>query len=315
MTKTDMSWRDLLANDSDRVTLPWLGGRGLRSQTQRWTIEERLPPEHGWYRFKVASRRVTLDCAADPDYTQLHYRERGYLVGNRLVAEHARINPDPARIVEGSERVYLLDENLDRFARVSAGRAYENGPLVFISPEMPLGPEDDVLKAFYDRASSVDVVKGVSVALDAAFRMESYQRAEAERRRAELERLRREEEERRIAEERRAAIVAQLGNAAGRRELAKTDFQEAARAALAVGEAELLDWKSINRNEYVVTYRLDGARYQCVCDEALRISDAGICLVDHRTGVKGDTRFTLESLPAVVREADRRGVLVVFRHV
>jgi hypothetical protein len=35
--------------------------------------------------------------------------------------------------------------------------------------------------------------------------------------------------------------------------------------------------------------------------------------VDHRTGEKGDTKFTLESLPGVVREAEREGVLVVFR--
>jgi hypothetical protein len=31
--------------------------------------------------------------------------------------------------------------------------------------------------------------------------------------------------------------------------------------------------------------------------------------------VKGDTRFTLESLPTVVGEAIRTGKLVVYRHV
>jgi len=36
---------------------------------------------------------------------------------------------------------------------------------------------------------------------------------------------------------------------------------------------------------------------------------------NYRTGIKGDDRFTLESLPAVVREAEHEGVLVVFRNV
>jgi hypothetical protein len=45
------------------------------------------------------------------------------------------------------------------------------------------------------------------------------------------------------------------------------------------------------------------------------VVDSGICLQDHRTGVKGDTRFTLESLPTVIGEAIRTGKLVVYRHV
>jgi hypothetical protein len=37
-------------------------------------------------------------------------------------------------------------------------------------------------------------------------------------------------------------------------------------------------------------------------------------LTDHRTGEKGDTLFTLESLPAVVRQAIKEHKLVVYRH-
>jgi hypothetical protein len=66
----------------------------------------------------------------------------------------------------------------------------------------------------------------------------------------------------------------------------------------------------------VVTFRLEGRRFECVCDgTTLRIVDAGICLVDHRTREAGDTRFTLESLPDVIRQAMRERVLHVFRHV
>ena len=50
-------------------------------------------------------------------------------------------------------------------------------------------------------------------------------------------------------------------------------------------------------------------------NERLRIIDAGICLIDHDTNEKGDTFFTLESLPAVVQQAQRERRLVIFRHV
>ena len=99
--------------------------------------------------------------------------------------------------------------------------------------------------------------------------------------------------------------------------MAAVDFEEAARAALSVADAELLDHRdSARRGEKVITYRLDGRRYECVCDaRTLNILDAGVCLNDYRTGQKGDTWFTLESLPGVIREADRTGVLHVFRRV
>jgi hypothetical protein len=53
----------------------------------------------------------------------------------------------------------------------------------------------------------------------------------------------------------------------------------------------------------------------------LRIIDSGICLTAHyddpefEAGTKGDGFFTLESLPSVIREAQRDGKLVVYRHV
>jgi hypothetical protein len=99
--------------------------------------------------------------------------------------------------------------------------------------------------------------------------------------------------------------------------MAKLDFGEAARAALAIGGAELLDWRdSRSVGEAVVQFRFQHRRFECVCQkDTLRIVDAGICLTDHYTGVRGDTRFTLESLPPVIQQAVREGKLVVFRHV
>jgi hypothetical protein len=108
-----------------------------------------------------------------------------------------------------------------------------------------------------------------------------------------------------------------MGTGLGRRTLAAHDFETAARAALGVGGAVFLDARQGRvPNEMVVQYRINNQRLECVCDKnTLQITDAGICLEDHYTGEKGDTYFSLESLPAVVNEAIRRDKLVVWRHV
>jgi len=312
-----MGWRDLLQTDDETVVSPWVGGRVLRVHDRTWSLEGRQPPEFGWHKFKVKGRKVRWESETEPSEDTLRYLIRGYLVGDRLVPEDVRVDPDPAKITDFSEPVALLDPGLDRFVRVAAGRPFEDGPLVFKGLEFPLGPEEDVLKAFEDQAVTVDNIRGVSPALDAAFRMECFQRIEAVRRRAELERQRLEEEAKRQQEERRKQIVEKLGDGAGRREMAPVDFSEAARAALAVGGAHYLDHrKARGRGEMIVKFRLDGRRFECTCDEkTLRIIDSGICLIDHATNKKYDNYFTLESLPGVIKQAQREGRLVVFRHV
>ena len=319
-----MSWRDLLQTERETLVFPWVGGKSLRWSDERvWTIEGRVPHEFGWHRFTLQGRRAKVAGLVPAEPESLAFKVQGYLVGDRIVPDGARIDPDPKKIALGSEPVYLIEDGLDRFVRVSAGRIHEGGPLIYQGLEMPLGPEEDVLGAFLDQKASVDAIAGVTPALDAAFRMESYQRAEAEKRRLEEERRRREEEERQAREEKRRKLVEQLGDGAGRRALAHVDFDQAARAALAVGGAEFLDsLKSPRRGERVIKFRLDRRRFECTCEEnTLRIIDAGICLTAHyddeafEGGTKGDTWFTLESLPGVIRQAQAEGKLVVFRHV
>lgn len=314
-----MGWKDLLQQD-EFVVLPWTGGRRLQLSQRSWTVDGPLPPEFGWYQFKVVGRKATYIGPADSDTNVLKYPTKGYLIGDRLIEDGASVNFDIKDIVKHSFPVYLLEPGLDRFSRIQAGKLYEDGPLVFQNLEMPLGPEEEVLTAFLEHKPSVNDIPNVYPALDAAFRMETFQRAEAERRRLELERRRREEEERQAKEERRRKLVEQLGDAVGRREMARVDFQEAARAALATGGATYLDHRtSVNRNEMVVRFRFRNRRFECVCDkETLRITDAGICLRgyddDYEVEEVGDTRFTLESLPSVIGEAIDTGVLHVFRH-
>lgn len=312
-----MGWRDLLQAEDDTIVSPWVGGRSLRHGDRTWTIDGRLPEEHGWYRFRLKNRSARVDAPCDPEPGVLRNARLGYLVGDRFVADDARVDPDPMKIIEFSEPIQLVEMGLERFARIKAGRTHEDGPIVYMGQEMPLGPEDDVIRAFQDKKESVSDIPNVVPALDAAFRMEAYQREEARKRREELERQRREEEERRAREERRQQLFGKLGDASTRREMAKLDFGEAARAALAVGGATYLDHrKGHSKNEMVVTFNLDRRRFECVCDaNTLQIIDAGICLVDHHTAERGDTYFTLESICGVIIQARREGRLVVFRHV
>jgi hypothetical protein len=312
-----MSWKDLLQTEGETVIAPWVEGKVLRSVDRTWMIEGRRPPEPGWHRFTITARKARWEKAVDPQPELLVDVQRGYLVGDRLVRNDARVDPDPALITEQSEPIHLVEPGLDRFVPIIAGRGFEDGPLIYQGQDMPSGPEESVLQAFLERHISVNGIPGVTPALDAAFRMESWQRLEADRRRAEIERRLREEEEKRQREERRQQLVQQLGDGAGRRQMALVDFAAAATAALAVGGATYLDHRrSAVRGEMVVRFRVQNRSFECTCEEkTLAIVDAGICLINHNTGEKGDTYFTLESLPAVIAEAVRKHKLVVFRHV
>ena len=310
-----MGWQDLI-QQAERISLPWVGGRQLRTSSRSFRLQGRTPNEVGWYEFEISGGRdAKLRGPADPNPESLGRRVTGYLVGDRLVPDGIATHIEISKLYEAAQTVFGIEDGVDRFARISAGSTHEGGPLFFIQQEMPLGPEPEVLNAFLDKATALAEIKGVTPGLDVAFRMESWQRDEAERRRLELERLRREEEERRIREERRRQIAEQIGTGAGRREMAKIDFAEAAKAALAISGAELLDdRRGARRDEHVVRFRFLRRRFECVCDDRLQIIDSGICLRDHDTGEAGDTWLTLESLPGVIQEAYETDRLVVFRH-
>ena len=314
-----MGWRDLVEADDERIVLPWAGGRSLRSDSRTFKIKGNLPRFHGWYSFRIKGTKASQPKEAEPTPEILRNTVLGYLVGDRIIFDDARVDTDPLKIISNSERVNLLPEELDQFSRVRAGRVCPEESLIFIEQTFPFGPEDEVMDAFMDNGGNFNramaQIKGVRPALEAAFRMEVYQREQAEARRQKIARLQAEEDARTAQEARRQEMQETLGDGAGRRAMAVTNFTEAARAALAIGGAELLAVRTTGRGEKVVKYRFSGRRYECICDTRMRIIDSGICLQDHNTGEKGDTYFTLESLPAVIRQADREGKLVVYRHV
>ncbi len=308
-------WRELLQK-GEAIVLPWIGGRSLRTFGRAWTIDGALPPEHGWQRFELTGRKARWAGSAPAESGVLAARSRGYLIGDRFVPDDVRVRHELGELAQSFERVHLIEAGLDRFARVVVARADEAGPRIFENLELPLGPESEVLRAWLEGLETLDDVPHVPPALDAAFRVEIWRRHQAERRRREAEAAARDARERLEREERLRKLAERLGDAAARRELAVTDFEAAARAALTLGDADYVDHQpAYTRGEMLVRFRIGRRLFTCTCEtRTLRIIDSGICLVDHRSGVRGDERFTLESLPGVIRQADRDGKLVVFRH-
>lgn len=315
-----MGWQDLLASAEDSVTYPWTGGREVRAEGRTFKVKGRLPIEQGWYCFSVTGgRTASLKGPATTSLDDLFARNRlvrGYLIGDRILADDVKAVFNPAEIVTQTETVALVEPGLERFARITAGR-WEDGRLIYIGQAFPLGPEDAVTAAFQDRRNSVADIPHVTPALNLAFHFETWNRAETVRLREEAARLAREEEARRELEARRADLVRQLGDGQGRREMALVDFEAAAKAALAVGGAEILDWRdSRQANEAVVQFRYRNRRFECVTNkQTLRIVDAGICLVDYQTQRRDDDKLTMESIGPTIGYAIDSGLLHVTRHV
>lgn len=351
-----MGWADLLG-ESETVIAPWLGGRRIVSGVRQWTIDGRLPPEHGWYTFTVTGGRkakVGEPAMADPELFEKSAQVRGYLIGNRLVADDTDFERDSARIIGKTRVVYLLEPGLERFARVLC--AVHDERLVYLQPEFPLGPEPDVIQAFEDRVRTLDSIAEVTPALHMAFRWQSWWRDEQDRQvREEEERIRREEqaqiraeeaERRRIEEAREAEREAERqrvatqaaerrfqreqrrnrgrnrghnrgygGGGSGGSNWGGAQVRRQAQRVLSAAGAELLDWGTARgANQATVRFRFLGHRFRSVVRlPGLQVVEAGICLTDARTGERGDDRFTLASLPGVIQQAHRQGMLVILR--
>jgi hypothetical protein len=88
--------------------------------------------------------------------------------------------------------------------------------------------------------------------------------------------------------------------------------EERAEAALEAAGARMMSARRLMGNQLEVTYRFMGERFITVCDAiTLNVWDSGICL--GHGNARGDRQLTLESLPAVIREAIESEVLVITR--
>lgn len=310
-----MTWRDLITPEEQRIVLPWVGGRSLRFNQQRRTLAGKLPDEYGWYQFALRGKTATLIGASEPSPQRLNQSQNGYLVGNRFVPDTVSLTDITQCWPHRFLQVYLLESGLDKFTRIEVGTSEGSNKLFFKSVAFPLGAEYEVLSAFLERVDSTEAIKEVVPSLQAAFDLETRERNRVAQRRIALQRLLEEEETRKLRDARRQELNESLGSSSERRVVAEYDFESAAAAALAIGGATLLDVRDGHGSDMVVRYRLANRRFECVCDAQLRIIDSGVCLTDEESGEKGDSYFTLESLPAVIMQAEREGVLVVYRHV
>jgi hypothetical protein len=275
-------------------------------------VTGRLPAEYGWYEFAVdgsRNARVGREADQDPEFERGHQIVRGYLVGDRLIPDNVRVDPNPEKLFDQTVHVALVPLGLETFSRAVAIRD-RDGNLIYTRMEFPQGAEAEVESAYLDRLTSVDAISGVTPALDLAFRWLSHQRVQAERREREATARRAEEDRQRLRAEQMEEALRSIGTAAGRRALAEHDFPAAARAALAIGGAEFLASRpNVNRGEMIVQYRYRHRRLECVVEtRTLRVVEAGVCLAGN------DRLFTLESLPTVIREGMDTHRLHVFRH-
>lgn len=318
------TWKSLLQSNQsspDEVLYPWTGEAILSLGDRYPKVGRDKPREYGWTTFRIEGRRAVWRGSPPteaPDNFDLYEGvTKGYLVGNRLIEDNTDLtHADPAKVWEVSKPVFLVgDEDLPKFARIQCGRLPDQDKLIYIGPDMPLGPEDETLAVYEDRKELLPImIKGVTPSLYLAFRVETWYRdkrdqeiaARRERERVERERLEREE--------RVANLKTNLGSATGARAMAEHDFEEGAKAALRNGGAELLSVRR-NQHENIVRFRYRQQRFECTCNNRLGIMDAGVCLTDESTGEKGDTWLSLETLPGVIGEAMDLGRLVIFRRV
>jgi hypothetical protein len=344
-------YRRFLATALAEQTLAYFGGPYVRTGSRRLLVqsaparelaerplaparelaERPFAPAPGFYRFAVSGRQASVVGPAEPPDQSDLPAVRGYVIprsgdavyvaGEGGAAERLAIGPD--------------DEPLP-FGPVLA-RRYPGGELAFDAVEFESGVEDPVRRAYEDRGTLAEV-KRAPAALRAAFGYAVLLRLAAE-----------QAVPARPAEARPyLAALADRGEPAAREVLAMlrdarlhdarvrprpavepdetpqwmlarddalrrrgvVDFAEPAarRAANALyaAQAELRGLRRLGTDSFEVRYDLDGERFVSIVDATtLNVLDAGICLAEH------DSDLTLESLPAVIREAIRTGRLHV----
>lgn len=301
-----VTWESLLSANVT-LALPWTGSDSVHSCDRSWKILPPLPPEHGWYEFEITGGRTAAakSLALPPFGFEDEYDQvKGYVIGDRFIPDGVRVVADPSRLVSQTVPLHLVDSSLSMLTRAVAVIT-RDGKLVFAKQDFPCESDAVVVQAYEDKLSTISHIKHVPPALDLAFRFLTHQRN-----------LKLERERKYVEGEKRRELLKSSSSAIGRREIAKHDFDAAAKAALQVAGAEFLSANEEYRGHMAVRYRYRNRRFECVVNRhTLRIVDAGICLTDHDTDEKYDDRFTLETIPLVVGEAIDKGVLVVWRRI
>lgn len=327
----------------ETLVLPWLGGAFVEAEGRRLTLTKR-PAAPGWFRFEVKGRDATPADAVDAPELSSRPRVRGWLWRDRLVVDGAKAEPvalmpveEPPLFSPMTARRWhsgeLLFEGLEfeSEAEGAAREALATGEGLAAVKGVPAGLRAAFGYALLDAASRksgvrfvasevrprvAEVAQGGAAVADAVLKALEDERELARREWLELERRRleamvREEvaaerEARRQELERREAELAQvLQQRRGRGGPA-----DHAEAALAQAGAVMETARRIDAQQLEVVFRFMGERFvSIVRADTLQVLDSGICL-GHPPA---DELITLDSLPAVIKEAIDDGVLVILR--
>jgi hypothetical protein len=315
---------------TDTVIAPWLAGLSIDAPNRRLKLSA-TPETAGWYRFELKGRIATAtEPTAPPDLSALQ-KVRGFLWRNRLVLENAKTEP-----------LHLMpDEEPPRFSPITA-RRWHGGALLFESLDFESEAEGQVREAVATGAS-LSTFKSIPAPLRAAY---GFALAETTARRlgvpvaaseirAHVGRIadggaqqaeavirgliaEREQTEREMAELRARLTAAQL----------RADLEYARQQRIAVRQrrretpedrvwnalekagAQFESSRHVRDTQLEVVFAFMGERFISLIDEdTLQVIDSGICL-GHPPA---DKVLTLDSLPAVIREAIETDRLVILR--
>jgi hypothetical protein len=312
-----MDYRKLLGARQTEV-LPYLGGHSVESASRRLRLAQR-PEAPGWYVFEVKGRVATATGPAEAPSLEALPRVRGHLWNRRLVREGAV-----------AEWLHLLGDEDPALFTPARARRWHSGQLILESLDFE-GEAEGNARAAFEVGRAITDVAGAPASLRAAFGYAVLERlsermdvpftpAEVRRDVGEValgdvgagEALLRTLQGRRAAYaalregERRASTHA-LPRPASRR--GAEDVVARVSDALDGSGARLVRTRALGGDRQEVVFDFSEERFVAVVNpDTLQLLDAGICLSG------ADAELTLDSLPAVIREAIDQGLLVVTRH-
>jgi hypothetical protein len=323
-----MDYRRFLGKKETRV-LPFFGGHRLDAPDRRLRLD--APPEKpGFYRFEIEGRSARVLEAAEPEFGELP-KVRGHLQNATLFVTGAPPE-EPSFLPEGEPEPFTP----------CVARRWTTGEVVFESFEFD-GDAEVAARLALEEDRTLAGEKGTPPSLRAAFGWAVLGRVSrrlgvtcsaveawralgtvADEGAPAAERLLIEIAERRrdgrivIRDGARARLVDVGRIVAGARDRADAAVRDSpedrAEAALEKAGARMLAVRRLETGMLEVTFRYANQRFVTLADpRTLRVIDAGICLVDHMDGHRGDEELTLESLPSVIREAIDLGALVITR--
>lgn len=309
------------------AVLPWLGGPRLFAKERALRLSER-PATHGFWRFAIEGRNAKPVEPADPDFAGMS-KLRGHLVGEWLFRvdgsatalelmpreEQPPLSPCVAWVTFGGDEIFGAVE-FDQDAETNARAALEEDRS--IAQEEGIGAS---LRAAFAFAVASRVAKKEDVPITPE-EIRAHAMAIAEHGRAavmpileEIERARNLGRVR-VGPGRRVLDVGRAVARADRHRVVPTihNAEERAESALEAAGARMSAFRYLGDGEIEVKFRFADNRFICRAHAiTLNVIDAGICLVSHEDGHRGDPELTLESLPSAIREAMQLGVLVITR--